>query len=394
MPRLLQQATLHLGARLGSVGLSFLLFAWIGRVLPAPNAAEAYFFSFALGFGLATARMCLQLGAAVDGMARATQRNREARRGFQIQRRMLPLLAIGIGVVTWVHTGQLMLVLTAMAVAVLAAPDLDLLRSIVGRASLFSLTFALGSLLALALLQWVLPHTLTGVVLALLIQWLPVCLLNIFAWQRIFWRSRGDTLSRGIVAGTLVLASFDGLVLNVPFLGWLRLSASTSLDLALVVRVFVASLPLLPLMLHWTNSPAFSHVCTRWHLQPKTGFVLGLVVSGLVTGGAFLGSYILITRQPVSVTVFFLFFLILTAYSFYASQMRFASGRLGPGKRLRILIPVALLYLGALGALVTWGSNWVVGIVVLQALTLTGAGWLLASAAEFNGRAVRETPSS
>ena len=236
--------------------------------------------------------------------------------------------------------------------------------------------------------------TLTGVVLALLIQWLPVCLLNIFAWQRIFWRSRGDTLSRGIVAGTLVLASFDGLVLNVPFLGWLRLSASTSLDLALVVRVFVASLPLLPLMLHWTNSPAFSHVCTRWHLQPKTGFVLGLVVSGLVTGGAFLGSYILITRQPVSVTVFFLFFLILTAYSFYASQMRFASGRLGPGKRLRILIPVALLYLGALGALVTWGSNWVVGIVVLQALTLTGAGWLLASAAEFNGRAVRETPSS
>ncbi|SDZ74717.1 hypothetical protein [Acidovorax soli] len=393
MPRLLQQATLHLGARLGSVGLSFLLFAWIGRVLPAPDAARAYFFSFALGFGLATARMCLQLGAGVDGLARGAQRNREAQRGLQIQRRMLPLLAIGIGAVTWIHTGQVLLVLAAMVVTVLAAPDLDLLRSIVGRASLFSLTFALGSLLALAMLQWVLPHTLTGVVLALLIQWLPVCVVNIFAVKRVFWRSRGSAPSLGMVVGILALAGFDGLVLNAPFLGWLQLSANTSLDLALVMRVFVASLPLLPLLLHWTNSPAFSQLCMRWHLQPKTGFVLGLLASGLAAGGVFLGVYIGIARQPVRGDVVLLFALLLVAYSLYASQMRFASIRLGALQRLRILIPVALVYLGALGALVTWGSQRALGLVVLQALTLAGTGWLLASAAEFNGRAICETSS-
>lgn len=393
MPRLLQQATLHLAARLGSVGLSFLLFAWIGRVLPAPDAARAYFFSFALGFGLSTARMCLQLGAGVNGLGRGAQRNREAQRGLQIQRRMLPLLAMGIGTVTWIHTGQVPLVLVAMVVAVLAAPDFDLLRSIVGRASLFSLTFALGSLLALALLQWVLPHTLTGVVLALLIQWLPVCLVNILALKRVFGKSRGAAPSLGMVVGTLVLAGFDGLVLNAPFLGWLRLSTPTSLDMALVMRVFVASLPLLPLLLHWTNSPAFSQICTRWHLQPKTGFVLGLLVSGLAAGGVFLGAYIGIARQPVGVDVVFFFVLLLVVYSFYASQMRFASVRLGAVERLRILIPVALVYLGALNAMVTWGTQRPVGLVVLQALTLAGAGWLLASAAEFNGTAIRETSS-
>ena len=391
MRRLIQQATLHLGARLGSVGLSFLLFAWIGRVLPAPDAARAYFFSFSLGFGFATARMCLQLGAGVNGLARGAQRYREAQRGLQIQRRMLPLLVIGIGVVTWIYTGQVLLVLAAVVVAIMAAPDFDLLRSIVGRASLFSLNFALGSLLALVLLEWVLPHTLTGVVLALLIQWAPTCLFNMPALKRVFRKSRGAVPSLGITAGTLVLAGFDGLVLNAPFLGWLHLSTNTSLDMAIIMRVFVASLPLLPLLLHWTNSPAFTHLCMRWHLQPETGFILGLLVSGLSAGAVFLGAYIGIAHLPVGPDVPPLFVLLLVVYSFYASQMRFASVRLGAMQRLHILIPIALVYLGTLGALVNWGIQRPVILVMVQALALAGAGWLLARAAIYSRNMIRDT---
>ncbi|HEY5994804.1 MAG TPA: hypothetical protein VIU46_09440 [Gallionellaceae bacterium] len=392
MTRLLHHAMLHLAARLGSVGLSFVLFAWIGRVLSAPDAARAYFFSFALGFGLVTARMCLQLGAGVNGLARGAQRYREAQRGFQIQRRMLPVLAIGIGAVTWVHTGQIPLVVAAMVVAILAAPDFDLLRSIVGRSSLFSLTFALGSLLALMMLQWVLPHTLTGVVLALLIQWVPTCLLNVPALMRAVSKSRSTNLpSIASALGTLALASFDGLVLNAPFLGWLHWATDASLDMALVMRVFVASLPLLPLLLHWTNSQAFSHLCSRWHLRLETGFVFGLLLSGLASGVGFLGAYIVIAHNPVGLNVFFLFVLLLGAYSFYASQMRFASVYIRSSQRLRILVPVALVYLGALGSLAAWGAQRAVVLVVLQALTLACTGWLLARMAMSNRNAILET---
>lgn len=393
MRQLLHQAGLHLGARLASVGLSFLLFAWIGRVLSGPDAAQAYFFSFALGFGLATARMCLQLGSAVNGLARLAQRGREAARGLQIQRQLLPCLTLAIGAVAWLHTQDILLVLATCIVVVLAAPDVDLLRGITGRTSLFSLTFASGSLLSLVLLEWWLPHTLQGVVLALLAQWLPVCLINVPALKRVFRRSRVTPPALGLVVGTLALAGFDGLVLNAPFLGWLHLTTDASLDLALVMRVFVASLPMLPLLLHWTNSPAFGQLCAAWGLRQGTGLLLGLFVSGLAAGGAFLITYVVVAQQSVGAHVVFLYLILLLAYSLYASQMRFVSSRLSSLQRLYKLAAVAFVYLAALGGLVAWslGGSW--SIVVLQAVTLLGTGWLLARAASSNGGNHHHRPS-
>jgi hypothetical protein len=381
MRQMFHHAGLHLGARLASVGLSFLLFAWIGRVLPGPDAAQAYFFSFALGFGLATARMCLQLGAAVDGQARLAQRWREAARGLRIQRRLLPYLALAISVIAWLHTRDIPLVATTFIVVMLAAPDVDLLRGVIGRASLFSLMFALGSLLALVILQWWLPHTLQGVAWALLVQWLPVSLVNAPAIKRIFGHPRVTPPSLGLVAGTLALSGFDGLVLNAPFLGWLHLTAANSLDLALVMRVFLASLPMLPLLLHWTNSSAFGQVCERWNLRQGTGFMLGLVVSGLVAGGMFLTIYLIVARQPVGGHVVLLYLLLLFAYGLYAPQLRFACMRLSALQRLYIFAAAVSMYVVVLGILASLGHVKPWNIVLLQALTLCGTGLMLAQTA-------------
>lgn len=384
MRKLLHQAGLHLGARLASVGLSFLLFAWMGRVLPGPDAAQAYFFSFALGFGLATARMCLQLGAAVDGQARLAQRGREAARGLQIQRRLLPWLALAISAIAWLYTREIPLVLATFIVVMLAGPDVDLLRGVIGRASLFSMMFALGSLLALVMLQWWLPHTLQGVVWALLAQWLPVSLVNAPAIKRIFRRSRVTPPSLGLVAGTLAISGFDGLVLNAPFLGWLHLTTANSLDLALVMRVFVASLPMLPLLLHWTNSAAFGQLCERGNLRQGTGLMLGLLVSGLFAGGMFLTVYLIVARQPVGGHVVLLYLFLLFAYSLYASQLRFVSMRLSTLQRLHILAAATLMYVVVLGMLVACGLGQSWNIVLLQALTMLGTGLMLSQAASSN----------
>lgn len=377
MTRLVHQAALHLVARLGSVGLSFLLFAWIGRVLPAPEATKAYFFSFALGFGLATARMTLQLGAAINGEARLAQRGREAHHGLVILRCILPLLALGVGGVTWVYTSNPVLVVLAMVITVLAAPDLDLLRGIVERSSLFALSFSTGSLLALALLQWILPKTLTGVVLALLAQWLPVCILNGPAIRRMWSGTRKARLPVSVVLGTLALAGFDGLILNAPFLGWLPSTTQTSLDLALVMRVFVASLPMLPLLLHWSNSAAFRHLSDGFGVSVYAGFVLGLLFSGLLAGCAFLATYVLISGQTVSLTVIGMYATLLLAYSLFAPQMRLAATHLPAGRRIHILAAAAIVYLVALAVVVHSGPLHAYIVVLLQALALSGtAAWL------------------
>lgn len=386
MARLIHQAALHLGARLGSVGLSFLLFAWIGRVLPTPDATTAYFFSFALGFGLATARMTLQLGAAINGKARLAQRGREAHHGLAILCFILPLLALGVGGVTWVYTSDPVLAVLAMVVTVLAAPDIDLLRGIVGRSSLFALSFSAGSLLALVLLQWILPRTLTGVVLALLAQWLPVCALNGPAVRRLWLGTRKVRLPISVILGTMALAGFDGLILNAPFLGWLPSSAHASLDLALVMRVFVASLPMLPLLMHWSNSAAFGRLCDGFGLSVQVGFILGLLISGLLAGCAFLATYVMISRQTVSLTVIGLYAVLLLAYSLFAPTMRFAATRLPAGRRIYVLAAAAMAYLAALTIVAHSGGHPDARIVVLlQALALTGTAAWLSHAARSTG---------
>ncbi len=375
--RFAHQAALHLGARLVSVGLSFLLFAWIGRVLPAPEAAKAYFFSFVLGFGLSTARMSLQLGAAIDGGSRMAQRGRDAHRGLAILKYILIVLALGVGSMTWIYTSNPVLVMLAMVVTVLAGPDMDLLRGIAGRSSLFAISFSAGSLLALALLQWLLPRTFTGVVLALLAQWLPVCVLNWPVVRRFWWRIGKVRVPASIVLGVLALAGFDGLILNAPFFGWLPMAIQDSLDLALVMRVFVASLPILPLLLHWSNSAAFVRMCHAMGTSVQVGFLLGLLSSGLLAGCAFLGIYMLISKQIVTLTVIGLYALLLISYSMFVPQMRFTATRLPVGQRVRLLSTVAVANFAALAALMHIGLLKPQIIVLIQALALLGAAaWL------------------
>ena len=378
MRRLAQQAALHFGARLASVGLSFLLFAWIGKVLDPAAAVAAYAFTFSLGFGLATARMVLQLGAGIDGGARMTQRLRQAMKGMALLRRLLPLLMFGIGAATWANTHSSLLTISAASVALLAAADIDLLRGAAGRASLFSAAFAVGGALAMLLLVFVLPHTLTGVVIALLSQWLPVCFINLPMLKRLLRKTKGETPALANNVGTLLLAGFDGLVLNAPYLGLFMLPLTVSLELSLVTRIFVASLPMLPLLLHWSNSPAFGQACKRMGISEHAGFMVGLLISGALAGSVFIGAFILIARKPVSVSTIVLYLVLLLGYAVFAPQMRFASARWTKSALLMPLATSLLAFLVLVGLLAA--THFPLGasaVVVIQMLTLvTTARWL------------------
>jgi len=378
MRQLVHQAALHLGARLASVGVSFILFAWIGKVLVASDAANAYAFTYALGFGLAAARMTLQIGAGITGHERLAQRMREAHRGLALLKTLLPLLFVGVAAAAWSHTHSLVLSVAAGVVAVAASLDIDLLRGTTGRASLFSSSFAIGCAIALAMLVFVLPHTLNGVVIALLIQWIPTCAINVRTWPRLRAARLPARTPWTDVLATLLLSTFDGLVLNVPFLGIFMLPVALVLDMSLIVRIYVASLPMLPLLLHWMNSPAFGHACRRIGLSLQSGFMVGLLLSGVLSGSVFIGAYVLVANKQADLSTIVLYLALLVAYAIFAPQMRLASAR---WTKTALILPLAAsqaAFLAGVG-LLAW-LHYPLGayaIVALQMLALLGtARWL------------------
>lgn len=372
---LARQAALHLAARLASVALSFVIFAWLGRLLSPSDAASVYAFTFSFGFALATLRMCLQLGAGVDGLARFSVRLRQARRGYATLASLLPILALVVATTTWAHTHSWLLTGVAAVTAVIAAPDVDLLRGLKGKASLFSFSFSIGSLLTLAMLQWVVPATVHGVVFALICQWLPVAIMNASAW---FLYSKGrlsSQLKAADVAGTLLLAGFDGLILNLPFLGVLALPIHVSIDISVVMRIFVASLPMLPLLLHWSNSKAFSELSQVIGLRPKTGFICALWLSGLLAGSVFLLTYWLISGKNIQAENFFLYLLLLSGYALFAPNMRHVSGQRERSTIWGALLIILFGYILALGMSSLIGypfGAWTIVITQTLALLVTG----------------------
>lgn len=376
MKRLAVQAALHLGARVLSAVLSFTLFALVGKVLSPPDAVQAFQFLFVLGFVVATARACLHLSARVDGTARATERLRSLHTGFSSQ--MWLLLPLG-GIVclsVWLNTRDLMLALLALLIFVLAAFDTDVVRSVHRRPPFFAPAFSIGSGLAVVALVSLLPHTLNGVVMAFLIQWLPVCTLNVLLLSKhrrllTFRPAHSATLARVLVA-----ASFDGIVLNAPFFGLMALQTQVALDISLIIRIFVAALPLLPLLMHWSNSPDFPMLCKRAGLSTQMGFSMALVISGLVFGFGFAAFYHRTNHTQFNPATILGFFIILTAFSVYFSQVRFSDGFLKSPSIFLTLLGTLGIYLGILTLLGVKAT--ILQLAILQASTFLFATYLMA----------------
>lgn len=373
MRRLAAQAVLHLGARVLSVLLSFTLFAWVGKVLAPPEAVQAFQFLFVLGFAVAASRACLHLSARIDGTARSTVRLRRLHVGFSSQMWLLLPLASLVCLSIWLNTGDIKLAVLALFIFVPAAFDTDAVRSVLGRPSYFALAFSAGSALAVvALASSALPATLGGVVVAFLIQWLPVCALNLVLLMRhrqllTIGPARAVELARILVA-----ASFDGIILNAPFFGLVVLGTQVALDISLIIRIFVAALPLLPLLMHWSNSPDFPRLCKRLGLSTAMGFSLSLVISGLVFGVGFAAFYHRTNHTDLNPFTILGFAFILSSFSVYFSRVRFSDVFLNSSSTVLLLLGVLGVYLVALMLL---GES----ATVLQLASLQGSTFLLAS---------------
>lgn len=372
MRRLAAQAAIHLGARVLSVILSFTLFAWVGKVLPPSDAVRAFQFLFVLGFAVAASRTCLHLAARIDGMARSAERLRRLHAGYSSQIWLLLPLGTLMCLSVWINTHDTALSLLALLIFLPAAFDTDAVRSVLGRPSYFALAFSAGSALALIALAFALPATLGGVVMAFLIQWLPVCALNVVMALRHRRLLTFRPASAIELAKVLVAASFDGIVLNAPFFGLVVLQTQVALDISLIVRIFVAALPLLPLLMHWSNSPYFPRLCRRVGLSIATGFSLALILSGLVFGIGLAAFYHRTNHSELNPFTILGFTVILSTFSLYFSRARFSSGLFKSPSMILQLLWVLGAYVVVLMLLGTNAS-------FLQLALLQGSTFLLAS---------------
>jgi hypothetical protein len=348
---LAHQTMWHVVVRLVSAACSFLLFSLIARKLADAETQSAFFFLFSLGFGLAALRLFAQLATAMNGQARSTVRLQQVRQGLGYLALTLPLTVPLLGIILWIHTSSVFVVIVACLVVCLAAIDCDLLRAVVHRGPIFPSAFAVGTIFALIGLSLHPQPDFKAVCFWILVQWIPVSALNIAAVRRLQRCRVPRTGSKHWLhfASVLLLAVFDGLILNAPFLGWFTPSPSTGIDLSLGIRVFVASLPMQPLLLHWANSEALAKLTKHMRVGIALGFSMVLLISGVFAGIAFMLLYILVSGKPANTTAFVIYLLLLASYSFYASQMRLSAWKLHTYHRLGVLVVVLFIFVVAFG---------------------------------------------
>jgi len=212
----------------------------------------------------------------------------------------------------------------------------------------------------------------------LLLQWVPAGLSNLMVMRR--WIHKILFTPYGVTPWTMLtmflVAVLDGVVLNGPYLGFIKPGNAAASDLALTTRVLVASLPMLPLLTHWLNQGMLEKGLLPYGLSMTMGFAGILGISGLLIGMVYGLFFVYFSAWVLSVHVFFLFLALLLAYCIFAAVTRIHVPHLNAPRRLWFALLPLLIYLGVMGIAGTALMDSATRIVALQAVTLLLASWL------------------
>ena len=372
--------------RLVSGLLSFGLFALIARWYAAPEVKALYYFLFLAGFFTSALRVFTSVAAGLHGHERRTEKLRRAHAAYA---RVGCVAVLLLPVALWTLAGPAVpgWALGAVALLVLLGGfDADLVRALVGRGSVVAVLAAAGGLCGLVCLAvWRSPQ---GAFAAVLLQWLPMCLMQAaLAWRlrtgilvavRRVWAQRG----RGLVV-LLGVALFDGLVINAPFLLDLQSPPEVGVSIGVATRLFVSSILLLPLVLYWSNGGALSALAQRLGTTAARMFWCIAMASGLLAGGAFAAGFALLAGQPPSALELAAAAALLTGYTAYATVSRYwtAAGG-GPARRRSVALSGLAVLVLANGAGAVLAMGWALPALALAlvqgSVLLAAAAWLLA----------------
>lgn len=365
--------------RLASGLVLLVVFALLSRGRGDEEVETLYRYLFLIGFFVAALRALSTIAAMLQVGESRGQRLKRVYAAYAtvltyalLSLPLIALLMLKSGAPVWIC------MLSVAAIPVLGI-DIDVYRAAMGKSTLVSGITALGGALSLALLL-VYPSS-DGAFTAVLLQWIPMFVVSaLLVWRlrRSLWqRSSGVMRSPASHWFPLFLvATFDGVILNAPFLVDAGASASVMADIGVVTRIFGASLLFAPLVTFWSNGPKLQKLAASLHMQqPLCHFLLILGSSWL--GAALYGvAFTLISGRAIGFEVLLPTWVLLASYAAFSAASRY-------GKTLAGISALSLLAVGGasvLGVFVilkSWDSALAVAIVQSTALLLSAAPALL-----------------
>ena len=375
----------HSAARVSSGLLSFYLFSLVARLYLPDDSKLVYQFLFVVGFAAAAVRSVALISSKIDPDESQASNLRRVYGAFAHTSLVACLIAPVIGWVLWrggvppaaAVLGGLCLTLCGM--------DADLTRSVLRRPPWLAVTFAVGTGMGLLLLLVPAHPSVTAGCIALSMPWLLVGVLNL----RVAWRSRahirhprpnGDTGAPGHLASITCIALFDGAILNLPFLLGEKLSSQLMVEIAIVIRVFSASLVFFPLALHWSNSGMLQFIAKRLGWSAARSYFFVQFILTLLVGACFTLAFGFIAKIGLTVHQYIAFSLLAFAYCAYSTCARF-----GTHWRRALAVAVLLTLLFAVAAVMLFiPANQLSVLVVAssQSTALLIAAWCIRTQAE------------
>jgi hypothetical protein len=243
--------------------------------------------------------------------------------------------------------------------------------------------FAAGGLLGIGVLLLPGEATVTRGCLAMLAQWAPAGLASLRVGLRLASRA-GWASFRGLpwagMAATAGVAAFDGLVLNTPFLIGDRFGTQAGLELSVSMRLFVSSLVLVPLVLHWSNSGNLGRLARRLGITEPRLYFAAVLVPGVAGASVLALAFGVLSGQSATLRQLGLAVLLLSSYAVFARGARY---RRQDASVATIAITLAATYTAFLAFVLAgaWDSAASVPpLVFAQAAALGFAGLVAASA--------------
>lgn len=378
--KLRAEFAIHSLARVSSGLLSFYLFSLIARLYLPDDSKLVYQFLFVVGFAAAAVRSVALISAKIDPDATQASNLRRVYRAFAHTSLVACLIAPVVGWILW-HGGvpPAAAVLGGLCLT-LCGIDADLTRSVLRRPPWLAVTFAIGTGMGLLLLLVPAHPSITAGCMALLLPWLLVGVLNL----GVAWRSRaqirhsrlnGERDRHGHLASITCIALFDGAILNLPFLLGENLSSQLMVEIAIVIRVFSASLVFFPLALHWSNSGMLQVISRRlgW-CAPRSYFLVQFILT-LLVGACFTLAFGLIAKVGLTVHQYTAFTLLAIAYCAYSTSSRF-----GTHWRRTLAVAVLLTLVFAVAALLLFVPASQLSVLVVassQSMALLIAAWCI-----------------
>ena len=337
---IIKQAKIYFLTRILSAFASFILFSLAGLELGKADSSRAFSCMFVVGFCIVAARMTVQVGSSLNSNLRISERYRQVARGFAILRLIIPFISLFGSIEIYFYTSNLILSGISFFVITFSSPNIDLIRGVLGKTTIFSFAFLIGTLTSISLIKWIFPHTLDYVVLGFLVQWIFVCLINYRATVRVLRGTYHHKISTRYLFSVLLFSFFDGLILNLPFFGILSSQMQVGIDLSLVTRIFVASLPILPLLIHWTNTNYFKAICSHYSFDQKITLRVLILLTGIIGGLCFMAIYLYFSKKSISIFIPVSYMSLLIGYSIYTSELRFSFEK----KAVSFKLPLILLF--------------------------------------------------